>query len=317
MDAILLKAGSLMLIIAIGYGIKRRGWVSASDFPIFSNIVLRITLPCALAVSFDTFELTPALLSSPLAPSSSIWFRGRGFPAWPGDMGGPRKPSALTQHQQANIGLFAMPLPAGTLSGRRPLPTRSSSTSATRWQRPASVTRGAVLSQRIATRCGIHAPDPALAGVRDPPLPAARPRAFHLHPSRAVISFRHYRRRRQYLPRHVDDRHRSSRLYYFAQPQVPRRRHLGVRYGLVDPFLRSPSGGCCSIHFCGIVLCGMLSPLALLDDCWLCRRGENDVELSTLQFAIDRRRIGLPCCLFQGARRLTPRVLVGLHLTFF
>ncbi len=62
MDAILLKAGSLMLIIAIGYGIKRRGWVSASDFPIFSNIVLRITLPCALAVSFDTFVLTPALL---------------------------------------------------------------------------------------------------------------------------------------------------------------------------------------------------------------------------------------------------------------
>lgn len=62
MQAILLRAGSLVLIIAIGNIIKRFGWVTAKDFPIFSNIVLCITLPCALIVGFDTFTLTPSLL---------------------------------------------------------------------------------------------------------------------------------------------------------------------------------------------------------------------------------------------------------------
>jgi len=62
MQAILVRAGSLVLIIAIGHLIKRLGWLSARDFPIFSNIVLRITLPCALVVGFDTFTLTPSLL---------------------------------------------------------------------------------------------------------------------------------------------------------------------------------------------------------------------------------------------------------------
>ena len=62
MDAILLKAATVVLIIAVGYVIKRLGWVATQDFPIFSRIVLRITLPCALAVSFDTFDLTPSLL---------------------------------------------------------------------------------------------------------------------------------------------------------------------------------------------------------------------------------------------------------------
>jgi predicted permease len=62
MQAILVRAGSLVLIIAIGHLIKRLGWVSAKDFPIFSNIVLRITLPCALMVGFDAFTMTHSLL---------------------------------------------------------------------------------------------------------------------------------------------------------------------------------------------------------------------------------------------------------------
>jgi len=62
MQAIVLRAGSLVLIIAIGHLIKRLGWVAARDFPIFSSIVLRITLPCALVVGFDTHPLSPSLL---------------------------------------------------------------------------------------------------------------------------------------------------------------------------------------------------------------------------------------------------------------
>ena len=115
MDAILLKAGSLMLIIAIGYGIKRLGWVSARDFPIFSNIVLRITLPCALIVSFDTFELKPALLVIAvgafvvnLVQEVSGFLLGRPH-------GRAAQAFGVLNVGGHNIGLFAMPYLAGML----------------------------------------------------------------------------------------------------------------------------------------------------------------------------------------------------------
>lgn len=115
MDAILVKAGSLMLIIAIGYGIKRLGWVSARDFPIFSNIVLRITLPCALIVSFDTFELTPALLfiavgafAVNLVQEVSGFLLGR-------RQGRVAQAFGVLNVGGHNIGLFAMPYLAGML----------------------------------------------------------------------------------------------------------------------------------------------------------------------------------------------------------
>ncbi|MHB8061540.1 MAG: AEC family transporter [Ruminiclostridium sp.] len=62
MGAILIKAISLILVIVIGNLIKRAGWVSVSDFPKFSKIVLRITLPCALITSFNEFKITNNLL---------------------------------------------------------------------------------------------------------------------------------------------------------------------------------------------------------------------------------------------------------------
>lgn len=62
MGAMLVKAISLILIIVIGYNMKRVGWVSLSDFPKFSKIVLWVTLPCALATSFNEFEISYNLL---------------------------------------------------------------------------------------------------------------------------------------------------------------------------------------------------------------------------------------------------------------
>lgn len=59
---ILVKALSLVAIIATGYGIKRIGWVSVADFPIFANIVLKITLPCALVTSFNSQRIDAGLL---------------------------------------------------------------------------------------------------------------------------------------------------------------------------------------------------------------------------------------------------------------
>lgn len=62
MQEILLRALSLVLIVGLGNLIKHAGWVKASDFPIFSAIVLRITLPAALITSFNEFEVTTGLL---------------------------------------------------------------------------------------------------------------------------------------------------------------------------------------------------------------------------------------------------------------
>lgn len=61
--AILVQALVLIAIIGVGVGIKRIGWVRAQDFPIFSNIVLKITLPCALATSFDEARIDTSLLA--------------------------------------------------------------------------------------------------------------------------------------------------------------------------------------------------------------------------------------------------------------
>ena len=62
MQEILLRALSLVLIVVIGNLIKRAGWVRATDFPIFSRIVLRVTLPAALITSFNEYAITVGLL---------------------------------------------------------------------------------------------------------------------------------------------------------------------------------------------------------------------------------------------------------------
>ncbi len=62
MGDVVVKALVLVLVIAMGFGLKRLGWVQASDFGVFSRVVLRVTLPCALATNFNTFEIKPGLL---------------------------------------------------------------------------------------------------------------------------------------------------------------------------------------------------------------------------------------------------------------
>ena len=62
MWTILAKALSLVVIVGIGFGMKRLRWVKAEDFATLSKIVLRVTLPCALATSFNQFEIVPSLL---------------------------------------------------------------------------------------------------------------------------------------------------------------------------------------------------------------------------------------------------------------
>nr|NLI48836.1 hypothetical protein [Propionibacterium sp.] len=56
------KAAALLLIIVVGYLIKRRGWVDDTAVKLFGKILINITLPAAIVTSFNTVEITPRML---------------------------------------------------------------------------------------------------------------------------------------------------------------------------------------------------------------------------------------------------------------
>ena len=58
---ILLRAGSFIAIILLGYFLKRIGFFKQEDFSILSRITIRITLPCAIITSFAGKTIDPAM----------------------------------------------------------------------------------------------------------------------------------------------------------------------------------------------------------------------------------------------------------------
>ena len=60
---ILLRAGSFISIIVLGFLLKRIGFFRQEDFSLLSKITIRITLPCAIITSFAGKTIDPALLS--------------------------------------------------------------------------------------------------------------------------------------------------------------------------------------------------------------------------------------------------------------
>lgn len=104
---VVVKAAILVGIIAVGYTIKRVGWVRSSDFKPLSTIALRVTLPCALAVGFDSFTLTPTLALLPvLGAGMNLALMAAGFLV--GARTGGRAFGVLNV-PSFNIGLFAIP----------------------------------------------------------------------------------------------------------------------------------------------------------------------------------------------------------------
>ena len=58
----LVKAMSMVAIIGIGLLAKRLGWLTAAQFPLFSRLVLTVTLPAALITAFSQYTFQPSLL---------------------------------------------------------------------------------------------------------------------------------------------------------------------------------------------------------------------------------------------------------------
>ena len=67
---IVMRAASFIAIIVLGYLLKRIGMFKQEDFGVLSKIAIRITLPCAIIVSFNGKVIDPALLSLPLIASA-------------------------------------------------------------------------------------------------------------------------------------------------------------------------------------------------------------------------------------------------------
>ncbi len=60
---ILMRAGSFVAIILLGYVLKKIGFFKQEDFTILSRITIRVTLPAAIITSFAGKEIDMALLS--------------------------------------------------------------------------------------------------------------------------------------------------------------------------------------------------------------------------------------------------------------
>ena len=62
MQDVLIRAGCFVASILLGYILRRIGMFRKEDFKVLANVVLKITLPAAIVVSFAKTQLTPSML---------------------------------------------------------------------------------------------------------------------------------------------------------------------------------------------------------------------------------------------------------------
>ena len=61
MEAILMRAGSFMAVIILGYVLKKVGFFKEEDFYVMSKIMVKITLPASIIVNFSQTKMEPAM----------------------------------------------------------------------------------------------------------------------------------------------------------------------------------------------------------------------------------------------------------------
>lgn len=59
---IITRAGCFVLIVVLGYVLRRIGWFREEDFDVISTIVLKITLPAAIIISFNGKDIDLSML---------------------------------------------------------------------------------------------------------------------------------------------------------------------------------------------------------------------------------------------------------------
>lgn len=115
MTEILMKAGSFVAIIIMGYMLRRKGFFKEEDFYVLSRIVLKITLPAAIVTNFTGIDLKPSmLLMSMLGLGGGVLLVGIAFLISAGKSGG-EKAFNIVNLSGYNIGNFTMPFAQGFL----------------------------------------------------------------------------------------------------------------------------------------------------------------------------------------------------------
>lgn len=122
MNAILVKAAGLLLMIFAGYALKRLGIFHTEDAKILSRIVVNLTLPAALITGFRTFRFDAAYLSLiVIALASNLLMLGFGL-WWSRGRDASTRALCCLNVCSYNIGCFVLPfvqsfLPAEALIG--------------------------------------------------------------------------------------------------------------------------------------------------------------------------------------------------------
>ena len=62
MTDVLIRAGCFVVIIILGFVLKKLGVFKDSDFSVLANITLKITLPAAIITNFANKELDVSML---------------------------------------------------------------------------------------------------------------------------------------------------------------------------------------------------------------------------------------------------------------
>jgi predicted permease len=109
MATVLLKASSFLIVIFLGYVLKRIGFFSPSDHVLISKIVMNVTLPAAVITAFANFRNDPALyVLVGLGLAVNLFMIGLGY------LASRRKDSKtkalfMLNYPGYNIGTFTMP----------------------------------------------------------------------------------------------------------------------------------------------------------------------------------------------------------------
>lgn len=122
MEAVLIRACCLILVIFTGWGLRRIGIFKEGDFRVLSTIMLKLTLPAAVVCNLNGSEVPPALLLATLAGLLfGFFYMGAGL-LMNRKKGKAGQAFAMLNLSGFNIGNFALPFaqtflgPAGVLA---------------------------------------------------------------------------------------------------------------------------------------------------------------------------------------------------------
>ena len=106
---IVMRAASFIAVIALGYLLKRIGMFKQEDFTVLSKIVIRITLPCAIIISFSGKTIDPEMFALPvIALVCGSFYVAAGYLSHR-DMPREQRAFAMLNMSGYNIGSFTIP----------------------------------------------------------------------------------------------------------------------------------------------------------------------------------------------------------------